>query len=458
MYGTIHFHICRTRYPALFDYCSAMTEKSRNLRNAVLFRIRQHYTSYGKEYLQPLQEEVRKEIVRTCEKTGQAMPGQVIRYSFMDKLLRVNENPDYFSGLPMQSAQAVAKETINDFENWLKALAEYQKDPSLFTGKPKMPKYKKCSHHIVTMTNQDCVIYEREDGITYLKLPKTKAKLNIVFPEDAVLREVKIKPYYSDYEIIVVYEQQKDEEEVLRPYAGGIDQGVENIIAFVGNDGETPILYKGGAIRAMNQSYNKAKAKYTGILMKGHDPRTVNIHTERLSAVERKRSAFLRDEMHKISNHLIRECIRRNIGTIVIGKNTQWKTKADMSKQSNQTFVQIPHCTLVWMIRYKAERYGITVIEQEESYTSKASFLDQDAIPVYGDNEDHVFSGKRISRGLYRSKEGTVISADINAASNILRKAMPDAFSGISDYSFLQNVRKVTFRDLHPVGRSNHEM
>ena len=208
----------------------------------------------------------------------------------------------------------------------------------------------------------------------------------------------------------------------------------------------------------MNQSYNKAKAKYTGILMKGHDPKTVSVHTERLSAVERKRSAFLRDEMQKISTHLIRECVRRNIGTIVIGKNTQWKTESGMSKKSNQEFVQIPHSTLVWMIRYKAERYGITVIEQEESYTSKASFLDQDAIPVYGDNEDHVFSGKRISRGLYRSKEGTVISADINAASNILRKAMPDAFSGISDYSFLQNVRKVTFRDLHPVGRSNHEM
>lgn len=435
-----------------------MTEKSRNLRNAVLFRIRQHYTSYGKDSLQPLQEEVRNEIIRTCEKTGRTMPKRVISYSFMDKLLRVNENPDYFSGLPMQSAQATAKETINDFENWLKALAAYQKDPSLFTGMPKMPKYKKCSHHIVTMTNQDCVIYETEDGITYLKLPKTTAKLNIVFPEDAVLKEVKIRPCYSEYEIIAVYEQQTEEEEVLRPYAGGIDHGAENIIAFVSNDGETPILYKGGAIKAMNQSYNKAKAKYTGILMKGHDPKTVNVHTGRLSAIERKRSAFLRDEMHKISTHLIRECVRRNIGTIVIGKNTQWKTKANMSKQSNQKFVQIPHCTLTWMIRYKAERYGIRVIKQEESYTSKASFLDQDEIPVYGDGEEHIFSGKRISRGLYRSKEGTVISADINAASNVLRKAMPDAFSGISDYSFLQNVRTVKFRDLHPVGRSKHEM
>ena len=77
MYGTIHFHISRNRYPALFDYCAAMTEKSRNLRNAVLFRVRQHFTSYGKDTLQPLQEEVRAEVLRTCKKTGRDMPKQV---------------------------------------------------------------------------------------------------------------------------------------------------------------------------------------------------------------------------------------------------------------------------------------------------------------------------------------------------------------------------------------------
>jgi len=37
------------------------------------------------------------------------------------------------------------------------------------------------------------------------------------------------------------------------------------------------------------------------------------------------------------------------------------------------------------MIRYKAECKGISVIEQEESYTSRASFIDCDEIPVYGE-------------------------------------------------------------------------
>jgi putative transposase len=99
-----------------------------------------------------------------------------------------------------------------------------------------------------------------------------------------------------------------------------------------------------------------------------------------------------------------------------------------MSKKSNQEFVQIPHSTLIHMIRYKAERKGIRVIVHEESYTSKASFLDNDMIPVYDPekHEEYRFSGRRISRGLYRSKNGTVISADVNGGANILRKADPE--------------------------------
>ena len=450
MYGTARFHISRNRYPALFDYCAAMTEKSKKLRNAVLFRMRQWFTSCNKEVLQPTQEEVRNEVALTCEKTGKRIHGKVLSYSFMDKLMRVTENPDYFSGLPMQSAEAIARETVNEFKNWLKALAKYKTKPDLFTGRPKMPGYTRGDHRTLTLTNQDCVVYEREDGSKYLKLPLTKETLNVRIPEGAVLKEVKLKPYYSDYEITLVYEQKEKSEKQIRPFIGGIDLGVENIIAFVGNDGEEPILYKGGALKSGNQFCNKQKAKYTGILMKGHDPKSIKVHSRRLDHIERKRSAFLRDEMHRISVHVIRECVRRGIGTLVIGKNAQWKTGSSMGKKTNQTFVQIPHSTLIWMIRYKAEREGIKVIEQEESFTSQASFLDHDEIPVYGDKTEHSFSGRRIKRGLYCSKDGTVVSADINGSANIIRKAVPNAFEGIEDYGFLQKVKTVRFHDLHP--------
>jgi len=82
------------------------------------------------------------------------------------------------------------------------------------------------------------------------------------------------------------------------------------------------------------------------------------------------------------------------------------------------------------MLKYKAELVGIKVRLTEESYTSKASFLDRDCMPVYDPKrtDKPVFSGKRIKRGLYRASDGCLINADINGASNIIRKVAPSAF------------------------------
>ncbi len=37
--------------------------------------------------------------------------------------------------------------------------------------------------------------------------------------------------------------------------------------------------------------------------------------------------------------------------------------------------------------------------------------------------------GKRINRGLFRSGNGTLIHADLNGSYNIIRKAIPEAFT-----------------------------
>jgi transposase len=82
------------------------------------------------------------------------------------------------------------------------------------------------------------------------------------------------------------------------------------------------------------------------------------------------------------------------------------------------------------MLEYKAPLVGITVIVQEESYRSRASFVGLDPMPVYGKTEkEPVFTGKRIKRGLYKTSTGQLINSDVNAAYNILRKAIPNAFS-----------------------------
>ncbi|HLI71049.1 MAG TPA: IS200/IS605 family accessory protein TnpB-related protein [Ktedonobacteraceae bacterium] len=106
-----------------------------------------------------------------------------------------------------------------------------------------------------------------------------------------------------------------------------------------------------------------------------------------------------------------------------------WKQEANMGKRNNQNFVSIPHARFIAMFTYKAELVGITVKVTEESYTSKASLLDLDPLPVRNNgDEKHKFSGKRVKRGLYRASDGRKINADINGAGNIIKKVAPDAF------------------------------
>lgn len=113
-----------------------------------------------------------------------------------------------------------------------------------------------------------------------------------------------------------------------------------------------------------------------------------------------------------------------------MGKNPLWKQQVELGRKNNQTFVQIPHARFIDILTYKAKRVGIDVVFVEESYTSKASFLDLDTLPTYDPErtEKPRFSGKREKRGLYRASDGRRIHADINGSYNILRKAFPNSF------------------------------
>lgn len=146
--------------------------------------------------------------------------------------------------------------------------------------------------------------------------------------------------------------------------------------------------------------------------------------------------------MHKIASDIVAFCLNSGIATVVIGKNKNWKQRANIGHVNNQNFVQIPLETLRRMITSKAEAVGIMVVVQEESYTSKASLVDGDNIPVYGETmEDKpVFSGRRTKRGLYRTQNGRLINADLNGAGNILRKYNADAFEKWEDFQFLDRI------------------
>jgi IS605 OrfB family transposase len=129
----------------------------------------------------------------------------------------------------------------------------------------------------------------------------------------------------------------------------------------------------------------------------------------------------INDFFHKASKRIVDFCVKHNIGTLVIGYNEGWKQEVDMGKRNNQKFTQIPFHRLLEQLKYKAEDVGLKVIEQEESYTSKCSFLDGEPV-----ERRTSYLGKRIKRGLFRSSNGTIINADVNGAYNIMKKAIPD--------------------------------
>jgi putative transposase len=132
--------------------------------------------------------------------------------------------------------------------------------------------------------------------------------------------------------------------------------------------------------------------------------------------------------LHTASRRLIDLLVAEGIGTLVIGKNDGWKQEITLGRRTNQNGVSIPHARFVQMLRYKAALVGIRVVLTEESYTSQASFLDGDPLPVYGNRPVPVFNGRRVKRGLYRATNGRRINADVNGAYNTLRKALPDSF------------------------------
>jgi len=214
--------------------------------------------------------------------------------------------------------------------------------------------------------------------------------------------------------------------------------GVDNLFACAGNYGEKLFLIDGRWLKSMNRQFNKERARLMSCLAAGKDSSHSRKHSRRLDALSRKRDAVIRDFFYKAAHSIVRDCLPDKVEAVVIGYNKDIKQGADMGSRSNQNFVSIPHMRAAQILKAAAAESGIPVILREDSYTSKASFLDMDQIPDYGNKKGNpVFSGKRVKRGLYRSKDGLLINADINGALNIIRKEYPDAFADVSDLSYL---------------------
>lgn len=434
----------KSRQPELYAYLEQQCQLANNLRNAALFRTRQIFCGYKKKDRTANEKEVFQEIEIAQAQYGISVR-QCISYKSLEKLMRATINPDFFAGLPMQSAQHTVKQVTLDFHTWLAALKDYKANPGKYLGKPRMPKYGKSgASHSYVITNQDAVLYPVVDGKTgevhgsELKLPLLSYRLQLPHLDPAAdLRQVEILPYHGTFIVSLIFEDGIAE---IAKNSGAnlaaIDFGVDNIATIVSTDASCAV-FKGGAIKANNQMYAKKKASATAIIAKGHERK--GAHSKHLDKLAYDHENFSADYLHKVSRRIVDYCVAHEVGTLVIGKNKHWKQEVNLGSTINQTFVSIPYYRLQSMIRYKAEAIGIAVVEQEESYTSKADITTMDPLPVYkkGEKNTVTFSGTRIQRGLYKCGNGLVINADCNAAANILRKAFPDAWSSCSDFSFL---------------------
>jgi len=437
-----------------FGYFNDLMIKSKNLYNTSNYYIRQLLTYYVKnlpssneleafhyinsnvdalnaqrlkKYLKKVENDSVKGDFKTFAPVSKEQP---LTYELLDGIFKVTKHPDYYA-LPAQLNQGIMKLVFRNWKSFWKSISDYHKHPHKYSGRPRIPGYNKDSNKsMLILTNQICKLKGK-----HLRFPKTNLTLNVgnYFSDMGTLKEVRVVPKKDILILEVVYAVKIDVVSLNSSRIASIDIGVNNLVTMVNNVGERPIIVKGLIVKSINQYYNKTKARYTSEIRSGKNHKQGTFHTKRLSKLDRVRHLKIKDYFHKTSYKIVQKCIEDDVGTLIIGKNDDFKKNVKLQKKIKQNFTHIPFVLLINMIRYKAEASGIEVIVHEESYTSKASFLDNDPIPTYGDGFKGRFSGKRIKRGLYRTSEGYMINADVNAAYNIMRKVVPKALTEIRD-------------------------
>lgn len=340
------------------------------------------------------------------------------------------KNSEQYKALPAKVSSTVLLMVQKNFKSFFKSLAEFNKNPEKYKARPNLPRYldTEKGRFVTAYTNQ-AISKKVFNKFGKILLSKTNIEFNTRVENFQQINCIRVVPKIGYYVIEVVYTildvaQLKDNGLYL-----GIDLGLNNLATITSNKiGFEPIIHSGNPLKSINQFYNKKMAEAKNIL----ETRNKKRSSKRINKLSLNRKNKIDNYMHRSSKQIVETAKKNNINTIVIGKNDGWKQEINIGTKNNQSFVNIPHSRLVEMIQYKCEREGISVIMQEESYTSKASFLSLDRIPVYKkkSNETIEFSGYRQNRGLYKIKgENKVINADVNGSLNIIRKAFPKTFA-----------------------------
>ena len=368
----------------LYSICDELCFKSKNLYNAALFEFRQSY--FDKEE-------------------------DTLTWQNINRIFNQSNQFDYRE-LPSKVSNTVLKKLGNNISSFWGLV----KKPD-YNKKVRLPKYlhKTDGRFIVEFNKQTFSNKRDEDN----NLIICKSSLNLTIPTRVDNpQQIRIIPKTGCYVIEVIYEVKENKAKQNQRIAS-IDLGLNNLATVVTNDGDNPILISGKKIKSINQYYNKMTSKQKSLLPN-------NIFTSKsLDRLWLKRNNKISYEIHKITKFLANYFDERDVSKVIIGNNSGWKNGINLGKRNNQNFVNIPYAKFINQLTYKCQLLGITVITREESYTSKASFLDYDEIPNYNDEIKPKFSGRRIKRGLYKSTTRK-INADVNGAYNIMAKENPN--------------------------------
>ena len=384
-------HLTKEEYNILRELCRI----AKNLTNQAIYNVRQHYFQ-EKQYLR---------YEANCYE---------MKYLENYKLLNSN------------MAQQTLKNVDQMFKSFF-ALIKLAKQGKYNFRHIRLPNYLPKNGYTNLIIGQ---IRLRKDNILTIPFSNTfkkkyNNKIEIKIPqvlEDKKIKQIQIIPKFNArfFEIQYTYEIQEKNIKLDTNNALAIDLGVNNLCTCVTNIGKSFII-DGRKLKSINQFFNKQNAKLRSI----KDKQNIKRQTKQQYLISRKRKNRVDDYINKTCRYIINYCIANDIGTLVIGYNQSFQCKANLGKRNNQIFTQLPFGKIREKLEYLCKRYNINYVMQEESYTSKASFFDDDELPTYNMDNPQIyeFSGKRVKRGLYQTKDGYCFNADCNGALNILRKS-----------------------------------
>ncbi|MBQ7705048.1 MAG: transposase [Selenomonadaceae bacterium] len=375
---------------------------AKNLANEAIYNVRQYFFQEGK-YL-----------------------------NYQKNYVLLKESPNY-KALNSNMAQQTMKEIDGMFQSFF-ALLELAKKGKYSFKAVKLPKYLPKDGFTTLIIgfvrlkgNQLTIPYSQSYG-------KEHKKVTINIPpilEGKKVKEIKIIPKSKArfFEFQYSYEVAEEQRNLDEQKALSIDFGIDNLATCATSTGQAFII-DGRRLKSINQWYNKENSRLQSIKDKQKFGKKC---TNRQNELAHKRNNRVNDYMSKTARKIINCCLAKNIGVLVCGYNVTFQRESNLGKVTNQNFVNIPFGKLRDKLQYLCKLYGIKYIEQEESYTSKASFWDKDEIPVYNEDnpKQYIFSGKRICRGMYRTASGYKFNADVNGALNILRKSKVVSLEGL---------------------------